>query len=342
MRVLIVDDSLVVRTAIRAALQGDARIEVVGTASNGHIALEMLEQKQVDLVILDLEMPVLDGIHTLRALRKSGSLTKVIVFSSLTSRGSEMTLEALTHGAQDFLAKPKCENPERAAAQFRAELLPKVLQFLPPASALPTRHPDSPPSRKEISTFRPRAIVIASSTGGPAALEKLFSELHGTLRVPIFITQHMPPVFTATFAKRLGEISGLPCKEASQGDVVKPGIYVAPGDYHLTLKAEGAGQKIQLDKGPQQNSVRPAADPMFVSAAAIWTSSLLALVLTGMGEDGLSGCRSVKQAGGGVVIQDQASCVVFGMPGAVALHSLQDETYDLARLQGLLKKAALV
>jgi len=344
MQVLIVDDSLVIRTAIRGALQGDPRITVAGTASNGQIALEMLQQKQIDVMILDLEMPVLDGIKTLRAMRALGCSAKVIVFSSLTTRGSEMTLEALTSGAQDFLPKPKCDSPEQAAAQFRSELLPKVLQFLPapqlaPAIAdLPVREM----LRKTIETFRPKAVVIASSTGGPAALEAIFEGVHGVPRIPILITQHMPPVFTQTFAKRLGDISKLPSKEAAHGDVLKPGIYVAPGDYHLSLKVEQDAVKTVLDKGPQQNSVRPAADPMFKSASAIWGSGLLAIVLTGMGEDGLVGCRTVKQNGGGVVIQSQKSCVVYGMPGAVSQAKLQDEIFELPEIQKLLKKVAIV
>lgn len=346
MKVLIVDDSVVIRSAIRAALDGDARIELVGSASNGKIAIEMVQQKNVDLMILDLEMPVLGGIETLKALRALGSRVKVIVFSSLTTRGSEMTLEALAQGAQDFVTKPKSESLEQANTLMRAELLPKVLQFLGAEktnqTAVQTVSARLHVLRKEISTFLPRAVVIASSTGGPAALERIFEGLHGKLKVPVLLTQHMPPVFTNSFAKRIQSISGLNAKEAAHGDFVEPSVYVAPGDFHMTFKNESERVRVQLDKGPQRCGVRPSADNMFESAVRIWGPSLLGIVLTGMGEDGLAGSRALKECGGGLVIQDRESCVVFGMPGAVFQEKLQDSVCDLAQIRSLLKRVAIV
>jgi two-component system, chemotaxis family, protein-glutamate methylesterase/glutaminase len=354
MRVLIVDDSVVVRSAIRASLEGDARIEVVGAASNGKIALDLVQQKAPDLIILDLEMPVLDGIATLKALRALNSSAKVIVFSSLTARGSEMTLEALTNGAQDFVTKPKANSPEEASQQIRAELLPKVLQFAAraaataPAPARPATFAGTTPApggtylRKEIFTFNPRAVVIASSTGGPAAIENILNGIKGKPKIPILIAQHMPPVFTTTFAKRLGELTGFPAKEGAPGEDVAPGIYVAPGDFHMTVRKEGENPvRIFLDRGPARNSVRPAADTLFETAAKVWGPSLLGIVLTGMGEDGLVGSRALKQAAGGLVIQSEASCVVFGMPGAVNAEKLQDATMEPISIQALLKRVVL-
>ncbi len=354
MRVLIVDDSVVYRSQIRAALEGEPLIEVVGVASNGKIALEMLEQKSVDVVTLDMEMPVLNGLETLKEIRAKNHNVKVIVFSSLTVRGSEAALDALTHGAQDFVTKPTGAEGSMsdAAAGIKRSLVPKILQFLvnkesvaAPSRPAPVKDPihQLPQQflRKELATFHPSAVVIASSTGGPSAHEELFSALHGELRCPIFIAQHMPPVFTATFAKRIQQISGIPCAEGIQGEVVQNKIYVAPGDYHMTLGQVNGAITIQLDKKPQRNSVRPAADFLFESAAALYRGKCMSVVLTGMGEDGLDGARAVKAQGGGVMIQSEASCVVFGMPGAVWRAGLQDGVGALPEIHVALARMVL-
>lgn len=344
MNVLIVDDSVVYRSKIKAALNGIEGIEVVGAASNGKIALEMIEQKQVDVMTLDMEMPVLNGLETLRALRERGSKVKVIVFSSSTRSGSEATLDALSAGAKDFVAKPSGSGDFTTAAEdlIRADLLPKLKQFMTrtPMQSQPRIFQADPVAktaypRKELISFSPSAVVIASSTGGPAAHDVLFKGLSGKLRCPVFIAQHMPPVFTASFAKRIASHSGLPCKEAQHLDVVKNEIYVAPGDYHLSLGLTDGRLTTLLDQSPQRNSVRPAADYLFESAAKIFGQKTMGIVLTGMGEDGLDGSRAVKDAGGGIMIQNRASCVVFGMPGAVFSAGAFDEQGDLEAIQSL-------
>lgn len=355
MKVLIVDDSVVFRSKIKSALSGADGIEVVGSASNGKIALEMLDQKEVDVMTLDMEMPVLNGIETLKALREKNSKVKVIVFSSQTQSGSEATLEALHNGAKDFVAKPtgSGEFTQSAEDLIRKDLLPKLRQFdRPSAPAAPSRLVVTPTSpaprptpgsfgRKELSSFIPSAVVIASSTGGPSAHDAIFKGIQGKLRCPIFIAQHMPPVFTTSFAKRIGNHSGLPSKEAKHLEIVQNEIYIAPGDFHMSLGQVNGQIVTKLDQGPQRNSVRPAADFLFETAAQIFGPKTMGIVLTGMGEDGLDGSIAVKNAGGGIMIQNQESCVVFGMPGAVHAAKAFDGEGDLLAIQKLLSRMVL-
>lgn len=352
MRILIVDDSAVYRSKIRAALTGTAWIEIVGSASNGKTALEMLSQKPVDLVTLDMEMPTLDGLQTLRALRQKDKATKVIVFSSSTLRGSEATLEALASGADDFVTKPMVNDGSSPEEAIRRDLLPKIAQFRaqvrgePPSAPKPCL-PSAPPRQqpacgtKSLGAFKPAAIVIASSTGGPTAHEAIFKGLGKKLRCPIFIAQHMPPVFTTSFAGRIASFSGLPCKEAIDGEVVTNSIYVAPGDFHLLVKRQQGRLVTLLSKLPQRNSVRPAADFLFESAAETYGEGCMGFVLTGMGEDGLAGAKAVKSAGGGIMIQDEKSCVVFGMPGAVFAAKSHDGIGNLEEIRRMLERMAL-
>jgi two-component system chemotaxis response regulator CheB len=272
---------------------------------------------------------------------------KVIVLSAQTKAGAENTLAALRLGAVDFIAKPALDPKAGSPAEtIRAHLAPKVLQFAAQVSApLPRIAPVAPPAPSgQIATaatasfapvnwrtFSPAIVTIASSTGGPAALEQLFSQLRGPLACPILIAQHMPPVFTATLAERLARTSGLPVAEAQAGEPLVPGrVYMAPGDYHLRVSV--SGKTINLDQGPQRNSVRPAADYLFESAAAAFGARTLGIVLTGMGADGRDGAVAIKKAGGAVVIQDRISCVVFGMPGAVAEARAQDQEENLAAI----------
>lgn len=366
MKVLIVDDSVVYRSKIKAALSGADGIEVVGSASNGKIALELLEQKDVDLMTLDMEMPVMNGLETLKALRERGSKVKVIVFSSSTRSGSEATLDALSAGAKDFVAKPTGSGDFTDSAEelIRKDLLPKLRQFMntspstlrsmstqapidvrPPVQLAPTSAhgsqtvvPRSPYPKKELTSFMPSIVVIASSTGGPSAHDAIFKGLSGKLRCPILIAQHMPPVFTTSFAKRIGSHGGLPSKEAKHLETLANEIYVAPGDYHMSLDMVAGQIKTRLDQGPQRNSVRPAADFLFESAAKLFGPKVMGLVLTGMGEDGLAGAIAVKTAGGGMMIQNQESCVVFGMPGAVFNAGAFDTQGDLTSIQKLLSR----
>lgn len=358
MRVLIVDDSVVFRSQIRSAIEGAASIEIVGTANNGKIAIQKLEQSSVDLITLDMEMPEMGGVETIKAIRAKKIPVRIVVFSSYTTRGSEATLEALAAGADDFVAKPTGEvnSIEVAVQKIRDELLPKINQFISPSIGLttgvsPAVTSASSPSKlapsvktasfpkRDIDTFSPLAIVIGSSTGGPPALEKVLFQLPVTLRCPIFIAQHMPPIFTASLAKRLSTISGIVCAEGFDGEKVENNrIYIAPGDFHMTVVKDAGREIIKLDKGPHRNSVRPAVDNLFESIIKVYGSRVMAFVLTGMGEDGMVGCRAIKESGGGVAIQNRESCVVFGMPGAVFQSGAYDEIYNLETINQIIKK----
>jgi two-component system chemotaxis response regulator CheB len=326
-RVLIVDDSVVYRTQIRAALADLPFVEIVGAASNGRLALERLGQTATDLVVLDLEMPEMDGLATLRAIRERGISVKVLVFSSVSKRGAEVTLEALRQGAQDFITKPGAEDfaidggTVDPKGRIQALLEPKIRGLFPEieTEVLPplTVKTESPFPRVLWELFQPEIIVIGSSTGGPTVLEMIFSQLSGTLRCPILIAQHMPPLFTATLAERIAKVSGIDAREARAGEPLENQIYLAPGDFHMTVVKNSERAGLELDRGPQVNSVRPAVDPLFASAAKVFGRKCLGIVLTGMGADGKVGAEHVKRAGGPVLIQNRESCVVFGMPGAV-------------------------
>lgn len=326
MRVLIVDDSVVFRSQIKSALENVAHIEVVGTANNGRIALQKLEQGSVDLVVLDMEMPELDGLATIKEIRKAKFKVDVIVFSSHTTRGSEAPLEALNAGAQDFVAKPSGDdvNYQSAATKIRADLVPKILQFLPKAGvanktpAAIAQENTASFEKKDLATFHPGVIVIGSSTGGPPALEKLFAGVASPLCLPVLIAQHMPPVFTASLAKRLKELTGIEAAEAQDGEPIRLNkIYVAPGNFHMSVASRAGTAVIKLDQSPPRNSVRPAVDVLFESVAEHYGAKACGMILTGMGQDGMLGAVAIKKKSGAVLIQDQASCVVFGMPGAV-------------------------
>lgn len=349
MRVLVVDDSVVFRSQIKAALEGVAGVEVVGVANNGKIALQKLAQSSVDLITLDMEMPEMGGIETIKEIKKAKFPVRIIVFSAHTTRGSEAALEALTAGADDFVAKPAGEdlNYENAASKIREELIPKITQFFPnerKASTAPSptiaARPALPTfSARDLATFRPSVIVIGSSTGGPPALEKVLKEFSLPYQLPILIVQHMPPVFTASLAKRLQETTGMPACEATDMMEIKNNhIYVAPGDYHMSVKKAGEKKFLSLDQSPQRNSVRPAVDILFESAAEHYGYRTMGVVLTGMGEDGLIGARAIKEKGGGVMIQNKESCVVFGMPGAIFAAGFQDGMGDLVEINTLLRK----
>lgn len=358
MRILVVDDSVVFRSQIRASLEGDARVQVVGTANNGKIALQRLSQGSVDLITLDMEMPEMGGIETIKEIKRLKIPVRIIVFSSHTTRGSEAALEALACGADDFVSKPTGENinMENAAARIKAELLPKIYQFLNEAERLAenkksiatapvlTSTPVVPSSKTEyikrdIDTFIPDVIVIGSSTGGPPALEAVLTGISKPLRCPIFITQHMPPVFTASLGRRITEHTGIEAAEAKNGEtVVSNRIYIAPGDYHMSIVAAIGKKTIKLDQGPPRNSVRPAVDFLFETAVAAYGAKTMGIILTGMGEDGLIGCKAIKKTGGGVMIQDKESCVVFGMPGAVFQEQAFDKIGGLNQINAVIKR----
>lgn len=335
MKVLIVDDSSVFRTQIKSALRKSG-IEVAASASNGRDAISILKSTPVDVMTLDLEMPEMNGLETLQALRDLDIQVKVIVFAAQTSRGAATTFDAMRLGAVDVVTKPQVQGGglEESVKMIQADLVPKILQFSgqrkvvpnPPKTINPalsepkTPNVDKPATafkRKELSTFRPEIIVIGSSTGGPVALEQLLTGVP-LPSVPICIAQHMPPMFTKTLASRLQDVTKVPCHEAVNGARLLPGqIYIAPGDFHLKIYKNNNEHHLLLNSGPKRNSVRPAVDFLFETAAEFFGPKVMGFVLTGMGEDGKDGCIAIKKAEGGVMIQDKESSVVWGMPGAV-------------------------
>jgi two-component system chemotaxis response regulator CheB len=325
-RVLLVDDAAAVRRLVSAALNRDPELEVAGTAADGQVALARLEQLQPDVVLLDLEMPVLDGLQTLTALRKTHPRLPVIMFSRFTQRGVEATVHALTLGADDYVPKPGDGLDVNACIEQL--LIPKIKllgrrdkrpsQAPAPAAAVSARAPPAATGRVEV-------VAVGASTGGPNALAAVVAALPTDWPVPLVIVQHMPPEFTARLAERLSEKARLRIREAVEGEPVSAAQgWVAPGGYHLRLRRDGAAVRLALDQGPPVNSCRPAVDVLFRSAAEVYGSGVLAVVLTGMGQDGLRGCECVRAAGGQVFVQDETSSVVWSMPGSVAQAGLAD------------------
>lgn len=337
-RVLVVDDSVVIRRLVTQALEEDAEIAVVGTAANGSIALQRIPQCNPDLLTLDIEMPVMDGLETLRRLRRVYPQVRVIMFSTLTERGAAVTLEALTLGASDYVTKASNEGSlDRSLARLREDLIPKIKQFfiLPGqsrAAATPELaqfHAASPlwPSKPaaQSAMTRPRVVAIGVSTGGPAALGAILPQLPAGFPLPILIVQHMPPLFTRFLAERLCSSCPLSVKEAGEGDLVAPGhILIAPGDFHMKVIGNGSGARVHLDQLPPQNSCRPAVDALFSSIGQAYGGAVVGVILTGMGQDGLRGVEILKAQGAAILAQDEASSVVWGMPGAVANAGLAD------------------
>ena len=336
--VLVVDDSVVVRRLVSDVLASDPDIDVVGAASNGKIALAKIPQLNPDIVTLDVEMPVMDGLETLVELRKLYPRLPVIMFSTLTERGAGATLDALERGASDYVTKPANVGSISASMDaVRAQLIPKIKSLCPrgdeilapmPTPAAPTAAarplvtPVTPTIARSPQTTQGRIEVLAigCSTGGPNALAELLPLLPGDLSVPVVLVQHMPPLFTRLLGERLNEKSALSVKEAVDDEPIHPGgVWIAPGDFHLELRRSGAGQvRTHLQQGPHENSCRPAVDVLFRSVAAIYGGHTLAVVLTGMGQDGLRGSEVIHERGGEILVQDEASSVVWGMPGFVS------------------------
>ena len=348
MKILVVDDSIVFRSQISASLSGVESVEVVGSAPNGRIAIQKLQQLNVDLITLDMEMPELNGLDTIKEIKRLGLKTKIIVFSSQTIRGAEKALEALAAGADDVVAKPSADNLDFSKAQAMIEeaLIPRVLQFLNSRKRTSTVTLDTPSvvqprvsqNKKNLKSFFPKAVVIASSTGGPSALENIFQNLKCNPKLPIFIVQHMPPVFTQILARRLTDMSGITVHEATHNQRVEKGnVYIAPGGFHMVVEKDSNGLVVKLNEDPHRNSVRPAADFLFESADLIFKHELLGVVLTGMGEDGAVGAGNIHNSGGGIIIQDKESCVVFGMPGAVFVNDDYDDIMNLEEITNYLR-----
>lgn len=360
MRVMVVDDSAVIRGIVTRALRQEAGISVVTSAADGKMAVDMLSQHpEIEVVVLDIEMPVMDGLTALPHLLKASPHVRIIMASTLTLRHAEISLRALTLGASDYVPKPSARDLD-ASAHFHRELKEKILAHglaarkargrvltpsLPLGAAAPV--PPRPATPAAVATtpammVRAEALAIASSTGGPQALTELFKGLAGNLaRVPVFVTQHMPPAFTTILAQNIGKAAGVECHEATDGERAMPGvIYVAPGNYHLRAEPGGAGQPIlRITQEPPENYCRPAADPMFRSLASVYGRKLLAVVLTGMGSDGKLGAEQIVAAGGQVLVQDEASSVVWGMPRAVAEAGFAKAILPLTELPAYIERA---
>ncbi len=367
-RVMIVDDSAVIRGLFNKALSQDPQVQVVASASNGKIALMQLKEADPDIVLLDIEMPEMDGITALPELIKLKPDLQVVMVSSLTLRNASISLRALELGAMDYIPKPTSNDVGSLQAFYR-ELLEKVREFggramkkrptSSPAAAQPAARASGAPSAAATATTATRvagpavapvlinapigkvtAIAIASSTGGPQALMTVFSGIKGSLsHLPIFVTQHMPPSFTTILADHLSKAGGRAVVEGSEGAIAAAGAaYIAPGDFHMVMRKEGMQTKIHINKDPQENFCRPAADPMLRSLTSIYGAGLLVLVLTGMGQDGLEGSKSVVHTGGSVIAQNEASCVVYGMPKAVVEHKLCKAVLPLAEIPAFLIK----
>ena len=351
-RVLVVDDAVVVRTGISDALSSDPEIQVIGTASNGKLALQKMALNLPDLVVLDVEMPEMDGLATVAEIRKLWPRLPVIMCSAHTTDGARVTIQALEGGANDFVTKPVTSSVAESLAHFRHELIPRIKgncrhllgnpdSGIRPATVILTaiapvlQQPLKPAFTRLVNDHRIDLIVIGVSTGGPNALAEVIPGLPGDLPVPVLIVQHMPAMFTKMLAERLGNSSAVKVDEAIAGTICKPGqVWIAPGGFHLTVSKAGAEYHLDLNQNPPENSCRPAADVLFRSAATVNGPNTLAVVLTGMGEDGLIGCRLIHQAGGQVIVQDKATSVVWGMPGAVAKANLADRQLSLKEIAG--------
>ncbi|MGP8253822.1 MAG: protein-glutamate methylesterase/protein-glutamine glutaminase [Terracidiphilus sp.] len=356
-RILIVEDSAVMRSLLRTVISTDPHLEVAGTAADGVSALTFLSSERTDLVLLDVEMPVMDGLATLRQMRSRGIRVPVIMCSSLTRRGARVTIDALASGASDYVAKPIGQGGRDAAIQALAqELIPKVLALTAPAqlrapvsgaSPVVMPHPtglQAPVQRMAAAHAAPSVLVIGVSTGGPAALEVLLPALPAGFPLPVLIVQHMPELFTRLMADRLNGRCALRVHEASEGEPIGRGsIAIARGNWHLELRPTGcasAPATLHLHQGPPENHCRPAVDVLFRSAAKTFGPGVLAVVLTGMGSDGLIGARMIRQQGGCVLAQDQATSAVWGMPGAIAGAGLADRIVALDRMAAEIVKLA--
>jgi two-component system chemotaxis response regulator CheB len=389
-RILLVDDSEVIRFLLTKSLERDPDLKVVAVANNGIEAIELAKQHKPDVILLDIEMPQMDGLTALPKILQASPQSQVIVVTGGSRDGAAAAIESLGKGAREFILKPGAEGAAKAQ-DFNEDVRLKIKAIMggksqPDAkpTPLPTAYPapiysaapvtTKPPSALEtlrkmareekssapttattaataatvatVATPTPAtvdaasdkkkqaavtAVVIASSTGGPEALIQIFKRLHGQLtHLPIFITQHMPPVFTAALAEHISRHGNRPCKEAVDGENPVAGItYIAPGGYHLILQKVGTRVVLRLTQDPPINSCRPAADPMFASASAAYRDGLLSVVLTGIGQDGLNGARTVVENGGALIAQSKETCVVYGMPRAVAEAGICDVVLPL-------------
>ena len=338
-RILVVDDSLVIRKVVSEALKSDPAFEVVGTAGDGRMALIRIPTLQPDLVILDVTMPVMGGLETLAVLKKDYPELRVIMFSTLTARSAAETIEALALGASDYATKPYDSGSLALTMEaIQKDLIPKIkvlcgLTRAAAAPPLPARSSPRTPSNRRIEI-----VAIGTSTGGPNALAEVIPQFPADFPVPVVIVQHMPAAFTGLLSERLARNAKISVAEGKMGTVLAPGqAWIAPGDFHMTVAAavtaaSGKNWRLGLNQNPPEHSCRPAVDVLFRSVAAVGHSHVLGVVMTGMGADGVSGAKEIRDAGGEVIVQDEASSVVWGMPGAVCAAGQADGVYPLSQL----------
>jgi two-component system chemotaxis response regulator CheB len=352
-KVLVADDSILFRRVMTTVLSSLPDVEVVGQAANGKLALQKVKDLRPDLLTLDMEMPEMDGLAVLDALKAAGGGPQVIVVSSVTLQGGRLTMQALQKGAVDFLVKPDGGSPEKNQEALRAELAPRLkalalrlgvrsilrgktapfpVEPLPPPPPAPATADNVVQRMHRLSgNTRPEMVLLGVSTGGPNALSILLPALPRNLGVPVLVVQHMPPVFTLSLAENLASRCALRVCEAANGDAVEAGtIYIAPGGRHMRLAAGPDDRKtLQITDDPPENNCRPAVDYLFRSAASHFSGRAMAVILTGMGSDGTLGLRLLKRHGCFVIAQDEASCVVYGMPKAAVDAGVVDVSLPL-------------
>jgi two-component system chemotaxis response regulator CheB len=356
-RVMIVDDALVVRGLFGRWVEAEPDLELVASLRTGREAVSQVERADPDVVVLDIDMPELDGIAALPLLLAKKPGLVVIMASTLTRRNAEISLKALSLGAADYIPKPAAASEVTGAVTFRRDLIEKIRQLglrskrmrlVSTRAAAPQAKPrpvvleshNPPIVLRAMPATPPRVLVIGASTGGPQALNTIVAQIAGVLeRAPVLITQHMPPTFTAILAEHLAGLAKRPVREAVDGEEINAGtIYLAPGGRHMKVARRDGIAVIAIDDGPLVNFCKPSVDPMFSSAAAVWGPKVLALVLTGMGADGLRGAQAIVAAGGSVMAQDEASSVVWGMPGQVANAGLCSAVLPLGEIAPQLKR----
>jgi two-component system chemotaxis response regulator CheB len=343
-RVLVVDDSLVIRRLVVDALAGDPDIDVVGQAPNGKVALAKVAELRPDAVTMDIEMPEMNGIEAVRALRRTNPRLPVVMFSTLTERGAAATLDALAAGASDYVTKPSNVGSfADSQRNVREQLIPKLKALTSSRRAVITPAvPPRPPALRRPRTAPFGVLAIGCSTGGPDALATVLPSLPADLPVPVVVVQHMPPVFTRLLATRLDGQSRVDVAEAEHGMPLVPGrVLIAPGGLHLVVRRQGTAVVAELTEDPPENFCRPAVDVLFRSVAAVYGERTLAAVLTGMGRDGERGSRTIRDAGGEIYVQDDATSVVWGMPGAVAGAGLADKILPLPQVGPALATALM-
>lgn len=361
--IMIVDDSAVIRGLVTRWIQEETDLVVCASASDGAMALTQMEKSRPDVVILDIEMPRMDGLTALPKLLEIDPRAKIVMSSTLTTRNAEVSIKALSLGASDYLAKPEASRDPQIANAFRRELLAKVRALggarrMRPRTAAPAvasgktetlvrsrpeggLYGNSPIVVRNTVLGKPDVIAIGSSTGGPQALMTVFQNLNAPLDQPVLITQHMPGTFTKILAQHLDKLPGVNCAEAQDGEKLERGrVYLAPGDYHMVVNQTAGGPTVSLNQDAPENFCRPAVDPLFRSLAQSFGKKVLAIVLTGMGHDGLNGGQAIVSAGGMVIAQDETSSVVWGMPGAVATGGLCSAVLPVSEIGQTVRRLA--